>query len=278
MNLTLGGRAVFVHTGGVELDQRVHPAPPRRYVVLLHGAAMDHSVFRFQTRWLAHRGFTALAPDLPGHGRSAGEPSASIEEYAGWTLSLLDALGVDRAILIGHSMGSFVALAVAGKAPVRVDKLVLIGAADRMLVHPALAEAAAHDDHLAFELMTSWFFGITGQLGGHSQPGTWQPGGSRQLLERSRPGVLAVDLKACASYDPLGPSRRPDLTGREPGALHRPPVLLVTGEADRMTPPEAARHLADGLGGVLRLIPGAGHIAMFEKPALVNSELTEFLG
>ena len=270
MNLTLGGQAVFVHTGGVDFDQRVHPAPPRRYVVLLHGAAMDHSVFRFQTRWLAHRGFMALAPDLPGHGHSAGQPFSSIEEYASWTLSLLDALGIDRAILIGHSMGSFVALDVAAKAAFRVDKLVLIGAADRMLVHPGLAEAAAHDDHLAFELMTSWSFGPMGHLGGHPQPGTWQPGGSRQLLERSRPGVLAVDLKACASYDPLD--------GREPGALGSPPVLLVSGEDDRMTPPEAARQLADGLGAALALIPGAGHIAMFEKPALVNSELTEFLG
>ena len=65
---------VFASTGGRGLDR---DAP---LTVLIHGAGMDHSVWSLQTRYLAHHGRSVLAVDLPGHGRSGGEPLVTIED------------------------------------------------------------------------------------------------------------------------------------------------------------------------------------------------------
>ena len=69
MKLTVDGTSTFVATGGRDFD----PALPA--VVLLHGAGFDHTAWALQTRWFAHHGFGVLAPDLPGHGRSAARRS-----------------------------------------------------------------------------------------------------------------------------------------------------------------------------------------------------------
>ncbi|MFX7874653.1 alpha/beta fold hydrolase, partial [Acinetobacter baumannii] len=79
------GQPVFAATGGRPFTA----AGP--VVVFLHGAAMDHSCWSTQTRYFAHHGFGVLAPDLPGHGRSGGQPLGSVEALADWVLALLDA-------------------------------------------------------------------------------------------------------------------------------------------------------------------------------------------
>ena len=90
-------------------------------VVFVHGAMNDHGVFTLLARWFAHHGWGVLAPDLPGHMRSAGPALASVEAMADWLLALLDAAGVEQAALAGHSLGSLVALEAAARAPERVD-------------------------------------------------------------------------------------------------------------------------------------------------------------
>src|SRR5688572_30211924 len=97
----------YAYTGGKPFD----PALP--CVVFIHGALHDHSVWTLLARWFAHHGFGVLAVDLPGHGRSAPPVAQSIEALADWTLSLLDAARVQRAALVGHSMGSLIALEAA---------------------------------------------------------------------------------------------------------------------------------------------------------------------
>ncbi len=89
----------------------------RPTIVFVHGAANDHSVWALQSRYFAHHGYNVLAVDLPGHGRSGGEALASIEAIADWLAALLDALGVERAALVGHSMGSLAALDAAARHP-----------------------------------------------------------------------------------------------------------------------------------------------------------------
>ncbi len=104
MHLIVDGKETFAGTGGRDFD----PALPA--VVFLHGAGLDHSVWALLARAFAHRGFAVLAPDLPGHGRSAGPPLSSIAAMADWTAALIEAAGVRAARLVGHSMGSLVAL------------------------------------------------------------------------------------------------------------------------------------------------------------------------
>ena len=107
MNLQVQGRTAYAYTGGKPLD-RTLPC-----VVFLHGAMNDHGNFTLLARWFAHHGFCVLAPDLPGHMRSAGPALPSVEALADWLLALLDAAGVERAALVGHSLGSLVALEAA---------------------------------------------------------------------------------------------------------------------------------------------------------------------
>src|SRR5690348_9377638 len=150
MRLTVDGGEVFAGTGGAGFD------PAGRAVLFLHGAGMDHTVWNFPARYFAHRGRAVLAPDLPGHGATAGPPHSSIDALAGWVDRLLAALGVPAAILVGHSMGAAVALATAAAASSRVAGLALLGAALRLPVHPDLMAAAAADRREASDLVASW--------------------------------------------------------------------------------------------------------------------------
>ena len=111
MKLSVNGREAYAYTGGKTFD----PALP--CIVFLHGAGHDHSPWALLARWFAHHGHGVLAVDLPGHMRSAGPPLPDVETLAAWVLALLDAAGVARAALVGHSMGSLIALEAAAKAP-----------------------------------------------------------------------------------------------------------------------------------------------------------------
>ena len=149
MEISVQGKAVFAATGGRPYD----PAQPA--VVFLHGAGMDHTVWALQTRYFAYRARSVLALDLPGHGKSEGPELETVPAMADWLISVLDALGIERAALVGHSMGAFIALDGAARHGARVSRLALLGVASRMAVHPDLLTAAEADDHLAIDLVRS---------------------------------------------------------------------------------------------------------------------------
>src|SRR5690349_9702516 len=134
MEITVNGAKTYCYTGGKAFDA----AKP--VVVFIHGVLNDHSVWILQTRYFAHHGWSVLAPDLPGHCRSAGEPPSSVEEAAAFVHALLDAAGVKQAVLVGHSFGSLVAMEVAARHPERVRQLVMVGTAYPMKVSPLLLD------------------------------------------------------------------------------------------------------------------------------------------
>lgn len=263
MELSVDGRRVTGTTGGRPHD----PALP--LLVLIHGAGHDHTAWQLQTRYFAHHGYRVLAVDLPGHGGSEGPAPDTIEGYAGWMGRLLDALEGPRAILVGHSMGSLIALDLAGTRPELVEALALLATTPKMTVHPDLLAAARADDHLAIELITGWTHATPARLGGNRTPGIWMSGASLRLLERSAPGVLANDLAACARYEAA--------LGR--AAAVTVPTLVMVGERDLMTSPSGVPPLVEALAdATLVTLPDTGHSMMAEQPDAVIDTLAGFLG
>src|SRR6186997_2819255 len=120
MQFIVQGYPAFAYTGG----RPYTPAQPA--VVFIHGGAFDHSVWQWQSRHLAHQGFTVLAADLPGHGRSPGPARTSIPDMASWIAALIEAAGLESAAIVGHSMGSLVALETALAHRARVSRLALV--------------------------------------------------------------------------------------------------------------------------------------------------------
>jgi pimeloyl-ACP methyl ester carboxylesterase len=251
MQLSVNGIETFVATGGREFDTSL-PA-----VVFLHGAGFDHTTWALHSRWFAHHGFGVLAPDLPGHGRSAGAPLPTIADMADWTASLLDAAGVSKAHLIGHSMGSLIALETAARHPARVSALSLIGTAATMTVGPDLLKAAEANDHDAVDMVSIWGLGYQAELGGSLAPGLWMHSGAQRVLEQCRPGVLFNDLSACNAYQ----------NALAAAATITVPATLILGERDMMTPARTGKALAAALPKARTVVlPGAGHMMMVERP------------
>jgi pimeloyl-ACP methyl ester carboxylesterase len=251
MDLVVDGRKVYAATGGRLFD----PAKPA--VLMVHGAGMDHTVWQLPARWLAWHGHAVLAVDLPGHGRSEGPALAGVAEMAAWLGRVMDAAGIARGGIVGHSMGGAIAVEAAAALPERVTRIALLGTAAAIPVSTALLEAARDAPERAYQMMTAWSHGQAAKMGGHPVPGLWMTGGSLALFARNAPGVLHIDLAACATWT----------SGAEAAARVRCPTLVVLAANDIMTP---ARNGAD----LARLIPGAavvtiagcGHMLVAEQP------------
>jgi pimeloyl-ACP methyl ester carboxylesterase len=251
MQLSVNGIETFVATGGRDFDASL-PA-----VVLLHGAGFDHTAWALHSRWFAHHGFGVLAPDLPGHGRSQGAPLTTIADMADWTAALLDAAGAAKARLVGHSMGSLIALETAARHPAKVSALSLIGTAATMTVGPDLLKAAEANDSAAIDMVSIWGLGFQAELGGSLAPGLWMHSGAQRVLEQCRPGVLFSDLSACNAYQNA-------LTA---AAQVTVPATLILGERDMMTPAKSGKALAAALPNSRTVVMrGAGHMMMTERP------------
>jgi pimeloyl-ACP methyl ester carboxylesterase len=251
MLLNVNGAEIFAATGGRDFD------PTLPAIVLLHGAGFDHTTWALHTRWFAHHGFAVLAPDLPGHGRSSGHPLPTIADMADWTAALIAAAGATKARLVGHSMGSLIALETAARHPAKVSSLSLIGTAATMTVGPDLLRAAEANDQAAIDMVSIWGLGFQAELGGSLAPGLWMHSGAQRVLEQCRPGVLFNDLSACNAYQ----------GALAAAATITVPATLILGERDMMTSAKAGKALAAAIPNAKTIVlPGAGHMMMVERP------------
>ena len=261
MQFIVQGYPAYAYTGGRAFDPHL-PA-----IVFVHGAALDHSVWQWQSRYFAHHGYSVLAVDLPGHGRSPGAARTTIAAYADWVAALFEAAGLESVFLVGHSMGSLIALETALGHPERIAKLALIGAAAPMPVGDAFIAAARDDSPAAFEMETTWGHARHALLAQSPVPGTSLVNASLQLNSRARSGVQHADLQACNAY-------RPSLD-----ALRglKVPTLVLAGKRDQMTPFKAGKALAAEIPGAAFQALDAGHSMMSEAPHATLEALRDFL-
>jgi pimeloyl-ACP methyl ester carboxylesterase len=267
MELSVDGRTAYAYTGGKPFD------PTLPCVVFIHGALHDHSVWTLLARWAAHHGHSVLAIDQPGHGRNAGPVLPSIEALAHWTLALLDAADVQHAALVGHSMGSLIALEAAGSAQAapRVSRLVMVGTAYPMKVSDALLATARDAPLTAIDMVNAFSFSTTAAKPSYPGPGTWLHGSNRVLMRRMQAGqhdcnLFQHDFEVCNRY----------AHGMEAAAQVHCPVTLILGAQDQMTAPKAAREIAAALKARVVTLPG-GHSLMQELPDEVLNVLRSAL-
>ena len=259
MEFVVDGKKAFAYTAAHDLD------PKKPTIAFVHGAGLDHSWFGLQSRYFGYHGWNVLALDLPGHGRSAGPPLATIQEMADWVVK---ALKSEKACIVGHSTGTLVALECAARHPDRVERIALIGTAYPMKVADAFLDAAKRNEYAAFDMHTIWGHAAQVPLAANPNPGMWMYGDTQARLERLAPGVLYNDLKATNDY----------AAGLESAAKVKCPALFILGRRDMMTPTRGGMKLAEAIKhSTTVVIDFSGHSLMAEAPDATLDALIEFL-
>jgi len=259
-------RRLVVNGVGLALDTAgAGPA-----VLFIHGYPLDRSLWRHQLEQL--HGYHRIAPDLRGMGRSdAPDLGYSIATYADDLAALLDAMGIDEAVLCGISLGGYIALECARRWRRRIRGLVLMDtraeadSPEGRRGRDAAAAAARERGTAAVTeaMLPKLFAGETAEAVGAA----WA---QVEAMIRATP-VPGIVGALSAMRD------RPDSTGML-SSLREIPVLVVSGEEDRIIPVTQARALAAAIPGArLRVIAGAGHLPPVERPAETTEVLREFL-
>jgi len=239
---------------GVAFEEHAPSGAQGVPLLLVHGAGGTHDHWPEALRRLPGR--CVISVDLPGHGGSPLPGERSVPAYAGRLLDLLDALGIARVAVGGHSMGGAIALTLALEAPERIAALLLVGTGARLRVTPAIVLASA-DPARSREVANS--------VAGFS----FGAGASPEFLRAhadgvaaAAPGILHGDFTACDAFDAM----------ERLGAI-RAPARIVVGAEDRLTPPRYAAFLRERLpGDGLLTVPGAGHMVTWEAPEAVTAE------
>lgn len=257
MQLTVHDKAVYLNAGGVPWQS------DKPWLCLVHGAALDHSVWVLYTRYFARQGYNVITPDLPGHGHSAGDVPTSIEAMADWLLDFLDVAiasvpGADaeHVKIAGHSMGSLVCLQAAASRPAIFSHLLMLGTAVPMPVGDALLKAAKDNHQAAVDMVSIFGHSFQSRLGGNPVAGINVLQTAMALLGSAPPGVMHLGLAACNNYtDGLDAASRVEAKS-----------TLILGEEDMMTQPRGAKKLQQALSAETIMLPACGHMMLAERP------------
>lgn len=230
-------------------------------LVLIHGSGDSARCWKRMLQALRWDPGQVVALDLPGHGQRLSAPlptPPTVEAYAAAVRDELAVRGAERVTLVGHSLGSAIALRLALDAPTLVERLVLIGAGARLRVSAALLATARTEPDTAWRELVA-----LGHAPDHQHMVAPYVAASAPVAQRA----LNNDLTACDGFDVIG----------QVGRVAQPTLVLV-GDADRLTPPRYAAYLGEHLPhATLATIPGAGHYLLDEAPDEVARVLRAWL-
>ncbi len=232
-------------------DQRKDGQPP---LILIHGAGGSHLDWAGAVRKLG-----TVALDLPGHGKSTASGRDSVAEYAADVVALLDALGLERAVMGGHSMGGAIAQTLALDYPQRVQGLILVGTGAKLSVHPDILDRVIEHQAEVGALLKAWM---------------WSPDTADEAREIGfqqfmtvDPRVVHGDYLACNRFDV-----------RDRIAQISAPTLIIGGTADRMTPLKYSQFLAERIRNAhMVTLEGAGHMMLLEQPESAAAQIQAWL-
>lgn len=225
-------------------------------IIFCHGSGGRHHHWLYQFKGLKETA-NPIAVDLPGHGRSDGDPADSIAFYRDWLHRFIIRSRLGPPVIAGHSMGGAIALDYALQYPDDYRGLILAGSGGKLRVLPAFLEEL--QEGTVPDALSGYLYG---------------PAASEELLEKGRKEVkdtaastYYADLSACDKFDVMDKVQQ-----------IAKPVLMVCGSEDQLTPVKYSRYLEEKLpDGKLEIIDGAGHMVMLEKPDQVNQAITKFI-
>ncbi|MGN6216112.1 MAG: alpha/beta fold hydrolase [Solirubrobacterales bacterium] len=227
-------------------------------VLLLHAGIADRTMWDEHLEPLAAAGYRVVAPDLPGFGEAIPGPAP----VAHWedVVETMNALGIERASLVGNSFGGAVALRVAAVSPQRVDSLALFSA------------SAVPEPDPSPELLATWEAEEAAVEAGDFERAVaavvsaWvHPSASDEVRDR----VAAMQRRNYELHAATDSEHAPDPLEEDPGLLAAIdcPALVAAGEKDMVDFKDAVAGLPEGLpDATTALLPGCGHLAPLEAP------------
>jgi pimeloyl-ACP methyl ester carboxylesterase len=225
-------------------------------LILIHGAGGSHLHWPPQLRHA--KDLRVIAVDLPGHGKTGGAGCASLEDYGRWVVRWLDDLGIEKAIIGGHSMGGGIAQLLALDYAERVAGLVLVGTGAKLRVAQQILDGVKNNFAATVEMIVEWSFApsIPAQVKQLA----------RQRMMETDPDVLWNDFNACNNFDVVARVNQ-----------IKAPTLILVGAADKMTPEKFSRSLAEQIAGSqLKVFPDAGHMLTLERMEETSKEIEGF--
>ena len=244
-------------------------------VVLLHAFPMDSALWRAQRQALATAGYRVLSPDLPGFGGSAvSEAEPSVDVMADEVVALLDARGVESAVVGGLSMGGYVTMALLRRHPERVRGLILADTKASADTSEAARNRLAMAERVEQSGSAEIAAGLVANLLGATS-------------HAERPAVVQAVLRWIGAQPPAGIAWAQRAMAARPDSLadlagFGGPALVLYGAEDVVTPAPESQAMADALrtGGstvTLREIPRVGHLSAVEDPEAVTDALRDWL-
>ncbi|GAB4272487.1 MAG: alpha/beta hydrolase [Deferrisomatales bacterium] len=227
-----------------------------RALLLVHGAGGSHALWGLVVQELRRRGIPAVALDLPGHGRSGGEPRTTVEAYARDVEEAAGRLGAARYVAVGHSMGGAVVLTLGARRAPGLAGVGAVSTGARLPVDPMILRGAREAFQCTVENLARFCFaqGTPEEI--------WRD--AARTLAAAGPGVLYADFTACDGFS----------LGDEELARVEVPVEVVCGTVDVLTPLRLSEELAARLPRAhLTRLEGCGHMPLIEAPQRLGEAL-----
>jgi pimeloyl-ACP methyl ester carboxylesterase len=227
-------------------------------LVFLHGAGTTALSWILQIKNLANKA-NIIVPDLPGHGKSKGPGMNTVHDYAKSIAQLIDALDIGKCVIIGTSMGGAIAQELLVNYADKCTAGILLNTGAKLKVLPAIFEAVKKDFKAFIIGMSDLLFPANTKI---------------EKVDPSLKDMLVInqnivysDFLACDSFDIRNKVHKINL-----------PVLVISSKNDIMTPIWYGEYLKNNIKNAkMIVIEGAGHLAQFEKPKVLNKIIMEFI-
>lgn len=230
----------------------------RETILFIHGAGGGQYTWSYQKGFF-EKEFNPIVIELPGHGESGGEGEEEIVTYAEQVYAFLQAVGVRKIFIAGHSMGGAIVQTLALTHPEVIKGIILVGTGAKLKVLPMILDGVKANFEETVRKITQF---------SHSRktPLVFIERGIADMLQ-SRPEVLYGDFAACDRFDVMKEVEKIDL-----------PTLILCGEDDELTPVKYSQFLHSRIkGSKLEVLPNAGHMVMMEAPQAFNEKIAEFV-